>query len=103
MKEKKVRHIGTSQFIIIGFLSVILIGTMILMMPISSKENQITSFVDALFTATSATCVTGLIVQDTATYWSTFGQMVILFLHSGRRNGSDYYSYFVNGDVRKKD
>lgn len=69
-----------SQIIVIGFLMVILLGSFFLMLPICARNHQITSFPDALFTATSAVCVTGLVVQDTATYWSTFGQTVILML-----------------------
>ncbi|MGN0506884.1 MAG: TrkH family potassium uptake protein [Lachnospiraceae bacterium] len=68
------------QIIIAGFLFVILTGSILLMLPVSAKSGQATSFFDALFTATSATCVTGLVVQDTATYWSAFGQAVILLL-----------------------
>jgi len=58
----------------------ILGGTFLLMLPLSSSANQPTDFVTALFTATSAGCVTGLVVKDTATYWSVFGQAVILIL-----------------------
>lgn len=68
------------QIIIIGFLLLILLGALLLMLPISSHSRTVTSFPDALFTAVSATCVTGLVVKDTATYWSTFGQFVILTL-----------------------
>ncbi len=68
------------QVIIISFLFMIIIGTLLLMLPISSVQGKMTSFPDALFTAVSATCVTGLVVVDTATYWSLFGQMVILLL-----------------------
>lgn len=68
------------QVIIISFLFMIIIGTLLLMLPISSEQGKMTSFPDALFTAVSATCVTGLVVVDTATYWSLFGQMVILLL-----------------------
>ena len=50
------------------------------MLPVSTRSGQTASFFDALFTATSATCVTGLVVHDTATYWSPFGQAVILLL-----------------------
>jgi len=64
----------------LSFALVIAIGTVLLMMPASSASNQVTSFVDALFTATSATCVTGLIVVDTGSYFSLFGQLVILLL-----------------------
>lgn len=77
---KKSRHISTSRFIFFGFLGVIVLGTFILTLPISSSSGEFTSVVDALFTATSATCVTGLVVHDTATYWSAFGQGVIIVL-----------------------
>ena len=66
--------------IIIGFAGIILLGTLLLMLPFSTQSGTATSFFDALFTATSAVCVTGLVVQDTATYWSYFGQFVILLL-----------------------
>ncbi|MEF9984563.1 MAG: TrkH family potassium uptake protein [Oscillospiraceae bacterium] len=63
-----------------SFILVILVGTVILMLPISSKDGRFTDFLDALFTATSATCVTGLIVFDTYTKWTVFGQVIILML-----------------------
>ena len=66
--------------IIYGFAIIIALGTLLLILPISTKTGQFTSFVDALFTATSAVCVTGLVVVDTGTYWSSFGQAVILIL-----------------------
>ena len=68
------------QIIIGGFIAVILIGALLLMLPVSSKAGMITPFNEALFTSTSAVCVTGLVVQDTATYWSWFGQGIILVL-----------------------
>ena len=68
------------QVIIISFFCLILVGTLLLMLPISSRQRCVTSFSDAMFTAVSATCVTGLVVKDTATYWSLFGQAVILTL-----------------------
>lgn len=68
------------QIIIWGFLAIILIGALLLMLPVSSKAGIITPFNEALFTSTSAVCVTGLVVQDTATYWSWFGQGIILIL-----------------------
>lgn len=68
------------QKIIFGFAALILLGTFMLMLPISGKEQVPTPFLDALFTSTSASCVTGLVVYDTATHWSLFGQAVILFL-----------------------
>jgi len=63
-----------------SFMCVILIGAILLMLPVSSAQKQVTPFLDALFTSTSATCVTGLIVYDTGSYFSTFGQVVILLL-----------------------
>ncbi|HNQ43321.1 MAG TPA: TrkH family potassium uptake protein, partial [Candidatus Cloacimonadota bacterium] len=66
--------------LMLSFAFVIFVGTIMLMLPAASASNQVTPFVDALFTSTSATCVTGLIVYDTGSYFSTFGQLVILFL-----------------------
>ena len=81
MNEIRVRrHLSTFQIIILGFLVVILTGTVLLMLPFATRGSESASFMDALFTATSATCVTGLVVQDTASYWSGFGQAVILTL-----------------------
>ena len=68
-----------TRMIVCVFLLIILTGTLLLMLPVSSVNGQ-TNFVDALFTATSATCVTGLAVFDTGAYWSGFGQAVILCL-----------------------
>lgn len=68
------------QIIIFGFISVIMIGTILLMLPFSSRTGVVTSFEDSLFTAVSAVCVTGLVVVDTASYWSFFGQAVIIVL-----------------------
>ena len=61
------RHMTSFQVISLGFLSVILLGSLLLMLPIATKSGQCTSFLDALFTATSAVCVTGLVINDTAT------------------------------------
>ena len=74
------RKLSSSQIILFGFAGVILIGTLLLMLPFATNSGQSASFWDALFTSTSAVCVTGLIVQDTALYWSGFGQVVILLL-----------------------
>ena len=76
----KHKHITSFQIIILGFLSVIILGSILLMLPVSTKDGRGAAFSDALFTATSATCVTGLVLHDTATYWSMFGQSVILIL-----------------------
>lgn len=77
MKELK---LTSFQVILCGFLAMILIGALLLMLPISSKAGIWTPFIDSLFTSTSASCVTGLVVQDTGTYWSFFGQFIILLL-----------------------
>ncbi len=76
----KKKKLTSFQVIILGFFSVILLGTFLLMLPIASREEIRTPFFDALFTSTSAVCVTGLVVHDTAAYWSLFGQFVILLL-----------------------
>ncbi len=74
------KQLTSAQIIIFGFMAVILFGAFLLMLPIASKGPGGTSFLDALFTSTSAVCVTGLIVHDTATYWTAFGQVVIIAL-----------------------
>ncbi|MBE6577061.1 MAG: Trk family potassium uptake protein [Ruminococcaceae bacterium] len=74
------RSFGTTRIIVIGFLTIILIGTALLMLPISSADATPTGFLDALFTVVSSSCVTGLTVVDTATHWSAFGHTVILLL-----------------------
>jgi trk system potassium uptake protein TrkH len=66
--------------LLILFLVLISVGTVLLMLPIAAADGSATRFIDALFTATSAACVTGLVVLDTATHWSPFGQVVILAL-----------------------
>ena len=73
-------RVSPARVIIFGFLLLILLGTVLLMLPFSTEGVGGAPFFDALFTATSATCVTGLVVHDTASYWSVFGQLVILFL-----------------------
>ena len=73
-------RITTFQIIALGFFGLILIGTLLLMLPVSSRQAGGAGFGDCLFTATSAVCVTGLVVQDTALFWSPFGQAVILLL-----------------------
>ena len=76
----KRKHLTSFQLIILGFAGVILIGALILTLPVSSASGVVTPFDQALFTSTSAVCVTGLVVQDTGSYWSIFGQAVILAL-----------------------
>ena len=78
--ENKRINLSPPQIIVGGFALVIFIGTILLNLPISSTRGESIGFVDALFTATSAVCVTGLVVVDTGTYWTTFGKTIILLL-----------------------
>ncbi|WHH59523.1 TrkH family potassium uptake protein [Petroclostridium sp. X23] len=77
---KKILSFTPAQLIPIGFATVILIGAILLNLPIASRDGQSIGFINALFTATSAVCVTGLVVVDTYTHWTLFGQITILFL-----------------------
>lgn len=79
-KPTSIFSISPVRLITLSFIVIIAAGTLLLMLPISSRSGQYTGFWDSLFTATSATCVTGLIVVDTYTHWSLFGQVVILGL-----------------------
>lgn len=74
------KKLTSFQIIILGFSGVILLGTLLLMLPCSTKENIVMPFFDALFTATSAVCVTGLVLYDTASYFSAFGQFTLMLL-----------------------
>ncbi|MBY0754889.1 TrkH family potassium uptake protein [Clostridium sardiniense] len=76
---KKLRLSGV-QILALGFIIVILIGGILLSLPISSANGESTNFLDALFTSTSAVCVTGLVTLDTGTHWNEFGQIVIMLL-----------------------
>lgn len=69
-----------ARFLAIGFFLVILTGALLLMLPISSKDGAVTPFIDCLLTATSAVCVTGLVVYETAAHWTNFGHVVIISL-----------------------
>lgn len=79
LKKSTIRFLGPERTLILSFLIIILIGTFLLSLPYAAQQRS-TSLVDALFTATSAVCVTGLIVVDTGSFYSQFGQMVILIL-----------------------
>ncbi|MCC8103640.1 MAG: Trk family potassium uptake protein, partial [Clostridiales bacterium] len=74
------RTLSRTHLIMGGFLIIILIGACLLMLPFSTKSGETTTFLGALFTATSSTCVTGLIVYDTWSHWTIFGQLVLLIL-----------------------
>ncbi len=80
MEAKKKIRLTTMQIIAIGFVVIILIGALLLSLPAASKDNTRIPFINALFTATSALCVTGLVVYDTYTQFTLFGQIVILVL-----------------------
>ena len=81
MKHTKLRrHMNSAQIIILGFAALVLCGALLLMLPIASQSRTVTPFHETLLTATSASCVTGLIVRSTGAHWSLFGQIVILFL-----------------------
>ena len=74
------RKFSHTRLIAMGYISIIIIGTILLMLPIASKSGESAGFVTALFTAVSTSCVTGLVVVDTATNWTLFGQIVIITL-----------------------
>ena len=71
---------STTQIILLSFIVTILLGSLLLALPISSASGESVGYIDALFTATTSTCVTGLVTLPTATAWSTFGHIVILLL-----------------------
>lgn len=74
------KRLSSFKLIVLGFAAVIFVGALLLMLPVSSVSGTQTPFHEALFTSVSAVCVTGLVVQDTGSYWSSFGQTVILLL-----------------------
>ena len=80
MLYKWMYKISPTRIIALSFIAVILTGTFLLCLPVSSRTGQWTEPIDALFTSTSATCVTGLVIADTFTNWSLFGQLVILVM-----------------------
>ncbi len=88
-------RLNTAQIVVFSFAVTILIGTILLSFPAATVDGKGTPFMDALFTSTSATCVTGLIVRDTPVYFSTFGQIVILALIQMGGLGIMTYSAFV--------
>ena len=95
-------RISTFQIILLGFAGVILAGGFLLMLPVSARSGQMTSPETAFFTATSAVCVTGLIIKDTATYWSPFGQAVILTLIQAGGLGVVTIALFIETLAGKK-
>ena len=80
LKRKIKKRLSYARVIVIGILITILIGTLFLMLPISTRSGESAGFTRSLFTATSAVCVTGIVLEDTYTFWSLFGQTVIILL-----------------------
>lgn len=78
IKKKVLNQFSSARIILFGFIIMIFLGASILSLPVSSRSGEFTPFIDTLFTATSASCVTGLIVYDTATHWSLFGKIIII-------------------------
>ena len=80
MTKMKAPRLSTTHIIMLSFLAAILVGSFLLALPVSSADGKGVPYIDALFTATTATCVTGLVTVTTASAWSVFGQVVILLL-----------------------
>lgn len=80
MLYKIKKKISPFLTILLGFAGIILLGSFLLSLPFASANGEWTPYINALFTSTSATCVTGLVTYDTATHWSVFGQVVIILL-----------------------
>lgn len=78
--RKKEKELSPARTLAIGFFAIILVGALLLSLPFSSKGGDFTDFTDCVFTAASATCVTGISVVETTAHWSVFGQVVILLL-----------------------
>lgn len=100
--ENKTIKLSTTQIIAGGFFVAILIGSILLSLPIASSDGQATSYIDALFTATTSVCVTGLVVVNTYSHWSLFGQVVILILIQCGGLGLVTFSTFFMMIIGKK-
>lgn len=100
--HKKGFHINPARTMIIGFLAIILAGTVLMCMPFASKSGEMTPFIDSLFTATSSTCVTGLTVFDTNSHWTLFGQIVMLIMIEVGGVGFLTFVTFFNVIIGKK-
>ena len=101
-RKRSKRHMIRAEHIFaLGFLAIILLGALLLMMPAASNDGNVTPFSDTLFTAVSATCVTGLTVVDTGTHWSLFGQAVILCMIQIGGLGFMAFALFLFGAIGK--
>ena len=101
MNVKKNYSLKYPKIVAAGFAIIILLGSVLLTLPISSKQGSV-AYIDALFTATSATCITGLVPFDTFSSWSVFGQLVILLSDSAWRIGLYYSAFLVCEFLPKK-
>lgn len=80
LNDRRRRGMSTTQIILVGFLSAVIAGTLLLMLPCATAAGEHTSLLEALFTATTSVCVTGLVVVDTFSHWTIFGKIIILIL-----------------------
>ena len=101
-KKTKQRRLRAEHIFALGFLAIILCGALLLMLPAASNERVVTPFSDTLFTAVSATCVTGLVVVDTGTHWSLLGQSVILCMIQIGGLGFMSFALFLLGAFGKR-
>lgn len=102
MKKPLKKPFSTSKKLVFGFLSLILLGSILLCLPISSSAHSYTSIIDCIFTSTSSVCVTGLAVLDTGSHWSVFGKIIILLLIQTGGIGFMSLATFVLMLTRKK-
>lgn len=102
LNKQKSKQPNPAAVISISFLAIIIVGALLLMLPFSSAADEFTDPLTAFFTATSATCVTGLVVEDTGTYWSTIGQVIILLMIQLGGLGLVTFTSFFNFLLRKK-
>lgn len=96
------KYITNSRRIILGFLAIIFVGALLLTLPFSTRVGEHTTFLGALFTAVSSTCVTGLVVYDTATHWTVFGQLIILLMIQIGGLGFITISTFIMISLKRK-
>jgi trk system potassium uptake protein TrkH len=101
-KRHHLLNIAPSKLLVLSFAALILTGAVLLSMPFSSRSGEWTPFINSLFTATSASCITGLVVYDTYTYWSTAGQLIILTLIQTGALGIITLATFFSLLLRKK-
>ena len=100
--QKKRNHIPPEKIILVSFAAVILVGSVLLMLPFSSREGSFTPFLTCFFTATSATCVTGLVLVDTFSHWSTIGHLILMMLIQIGGLGLLTFTTFLNIALGKK-